>query len=116
MYSSSSSDPPGFTADPVVGAMCEEMNGVFDCTADPGASVTLPCKPDGNPSPVVTFVPPTAPVSENNIVFSSVTMENTGNYTCTVSVAGFTDAVRRFQLVVGAVSYTHLTLPTIYSV
>ena len=63
--------------------------------------MTLLCNATGNPSPTVTITPVMAPRSDNNIVFPSVTMNNTGNYTCTASSSGFNDVVRRFELTVG---------------
>ena len=79
---------------------CENRNGVFVCGARTGSSVTLVCNAMGNPTPTVTVSPSTAPTTDNNIVFQAVTVNNTGNYSCTASSPGFNDVVRRFELTV----------------
>ena len=81
---------------------CEEEDGVYMCSATIGASVTLVCNAAGNPSPTVTFYPSDiSGNNDNNIVLSSVSMEDAGNYSCTASAQGFADVTRRFTLTVG---------------
>ena len=100
MYYFFYADPAIFPAKIGEAVKCERVDDVYLCSANISDQITLCCNASGNPSPTVTFYPPSIDTTDNNIIIDSISMDHAGYYSCTASqsVPGLDNIVRQFIL------------------